>query len=344
MNCANHTEVTASQFCRVCGKPLCASCARDVQGVTYCEQCLAQRLGEVHPPQAAYQPVGTVGTTATLPPPISGGGPNPALAGILAGFFPFGVGAVYTGQYAKGLGHLVTMTLLIWGETVVNNDGLNAVLGVGIAFFYVYQIIDAVKSAHAIRAGLPAPDPFGMGAMFGGWESKAAAGAATSAAFTPAPGVGTPPMYQPQPTQAQRIPTAAILLIALGCLFLFRTTGLFDFDADFVLPLVLIGIGAFILVRRKNAPAGAIDKWGRPMRRSLIGSVVLITLGVLFLVGRMHGPGFDRTWPLLLLAIGAVKLLEVKNPAGWNAGPVAPLQNPPTGEVNPTSSDEVNRG
>ena len=28
----------------------------------------------------------------------SGGGPNPTVAGILSGFFPFGVGAVYTGQ------------------------------------------------------------------------------------------------------------------------------------------------------------------------------------------------------------------------------------------------------
>ena len=42
-------------------------------------------------------------------------GPNPALAGILAGFFPIGVGAVYTGQYAKGLSHLVIMVLLILG-------------------------------------------------------------------------------------------------------------------------------------------------------------------------------------------------------------------------------------
>ena len=339
MNCANHPDVAVSQYCRSCGKPLCASCVRNVQGVAYCEQCLAERLGAVHPPQAASAPY--VAPAVYAGQPVAASGPNPALAGILAGFFPFGVGAVYTGQYAKGLAHLVIMTLMIWGETVSNSDGLGAALGLGLAFFYVYQIIDAVKSAHAIRAGLPAPDPFGLGNMFGGWESKSQAGASASAGT--APGVqGSAGVYT-QP----RIPTAAVILIALGCLFLLRTAGIFDYDEDFIWPVVLIALGVFILIRRKNAPPNAIDRWGRPVRRSLTGSAVLITIGSLILIEHLHGPSFHRTWPLLLLIIGLVRLLDSKNPNAWNAGPmpmppVPPM--PPGTSTDSTTGSEVNRG
>ena len=41
----------------------------------------------------------------------------------------------------------------------------------------------------------------------------------------------------------------------------------------------------------------------------LMAPAVLITLGVLFLVGRLEwGYSFERLWPVLLLVIGAVKL------------------------------------
>jgi hypothetical protein len=45
--------------------------------------------------------------------------------------------------------------------------------------------------------------------------------------------------------------------------------------------------------------------------RSFLGPAILITLGVLFLMGRWNGDyGFGRTWPVLLLVIGAIKLAE----------------------------------
>ena len=38
---------------------------------------------------------------------------------------------------------------------------------------------------------------------------------------------------------------------------------------------------------------------------------ILITLGVLFLIGRWNGDyDFGHTWPVLLLVIGAIKLAE----------------------------------
>src|SRR4029077_12492154 len=151
MNCATHNDIAAVAYCRTCGKPLCANCKRDVKGVIYCENCLAERLQGVQPPAATYQQVVDPGVRGA---PLPASGPNPALAGILAGFFPFGVGAVYTGQYAKGLAHLIIFGLLIAGASASDHGGgseiLGVVCGLGIAFFYVYQIIDSVRSARAL--------------------------------------------------------------------------------------------------------------------------------------------------------------------------------------------------
>src|SRR2546425_9887991 len=111
MNCANHPDAAVAQYCRTCGKPLCANCTRAVHGVTYCESCLAARLEGVQPPQQGMD-------QGLKVPPTPGSGPNPALAGILAGFFPLGVGAVYTREYAKGLGAPVNFAAL---EGVANS-------------------------------------------------------------------------------------------------------------------------------------------------------------------------------------------------------------------------------
>ena len=141
MNCANHPDIEKVAFCRTCGKPLCANCTRSVHGVIYCESCLAARLEGVQPnvapPAAGFVPVSSGGCAGSR-------GPNPALAGVLAGFFPFGVGAVYTGQYAKGLAHLVIFTLLVLGASS-GSEAMGVVCGLGIAGFYFYQIIDAVR-------------------------------------------------------------------------------------------------------------------------------------------------------------------------------------------------------
>ena len=49
MNCANHPDIAPVAYCRTCGKPLCANCTRDVKGVIYCENCLADRLQGIQP-------------------------------------------------------------------------------------------------------------------------------------------------------------------------------------------------------------------------------------------------------------------------------------------------------
>ena len=265
MNCANHPDVANVAFCRTCGKPLCANCTRDVRGVIYCESCLADRLGAV--------PTGTMGVVSSNAPnpAAGGGGPNPALAGILAGFFPFGVGAVYTGQYAKGLAHLLIFTGLIWGLSH-GSGPLEPLLALTLAFFIVYQIIDAVRSAHAVQLGQPAPDPFGLAQAFGAGEK----------------------------VDTSKIPTAAIVLIGLGIIFLLQTTGIFGFGFDVIWPVLLIALGGWLFAKRQGMLGPGRYREGRSWRTgSFVGPAVLVTIGALSLVENAGGPSWDRTWPVL---------------------------------------------
>lgn len=291
------------------------------------------------------------GATRPIPPPPvgSGSGPNPTVAGILAGFFPFGVGAVYTGQYAKGLAHLVILVLLVAGASASDHphgEALGVICGLGIAFFYVYQIIDAVRSAKAIQAAQPVPDPFGLAATFGGGSK----------------------------IETSKIPAGAIVLILLGVLFLLHTMGLTEFGLDRFWPVILIFIGGWMFARnwgllgdqscrtRQISSSGlsiTMCQCARCRTRRIMGPAIVFTIGVLFLLDNLDvgNLGFHRTWPLILLVVGAVKLMQgsasteghvsflSSNPpvAGGPIPPVPP--NPPSPPVPPVApTGEVNRG
>ena len=73
------------------------------------------------------------------------------------------------------------------------------------------------------------------------------------------------------------------------------------------------------------------------MRRpTFVWPVVLITAGVLFLLDEFTRYDFDRTWPILLIAIGLALVAGRSMPAGQVAPQV------PTATAPETSSDKVN--
>jgi hypothetical protein len=302
MNCANHPQNPVAAYCRTCGKPLCSSCTRSVSGVIYCENCLAERVAGTVPPASALQPVPTY---APRVQPV-GSGPHPAVAGVLAGFFPFGVGAVYCGQYAKGLAYLIIFVLLIVGASHSTSDTMGVIFGFSIAGFYFYQLIDAVKSAKAMQAGQPVPDPFGLGTMFSPGERV---------------------------NFSTGVPTGAVVLIGLGVLFLLHNLGIWFLEVDRIWPVFLIALGVWLFVKRR---AGGDNL--RPYR-SITGPAILVTIGVLSLLDNLHGPGWDRTWPVILLVIGVIKLMErgylggTPPPASSPSDTTVPAQQPPS-EVN----------
>ena len=343
MNCANHADASAVAYCRTCGKPLCANCTRPVRGVIYCEDCLGAKMeGTVPPATAGFVPGGanpgtfapttapTAGTIAGAPAPTggSGGGPNPTVAGIL-GAIPFGIGAVYNGQYAKGLAHLGIFALLIAGCNA-NGDVLPAISGVGIAFFVVYQIIDAVRSARAIQAGLPAPDPYGLAATFG---------------------VGAK-------IETSKIPMGAVILILLGVLFLLHTMGFTEYRLDRFWPLILIAVGGWLFARNWGLWGASCKgcQCARCRTRRIMGPAMLLTIGSLFMLENLHVADFGRTWPVILLVIGGIKLLQGSSSIEGHIPPLAPSLNPPEGPYSPAQpappvaptnvapSNEVNHG
>ena len=320
MNCATHNDVAAVAFCRTCGKPLCNQCTRDVRGVIYCESCLAARMEGTAPAAGFVPPVQTVyppaGSASPGPRPPLNTGPNPAVAGILAGFFPIGVGAVYTGQYAKGLSHLVIMVLLILGVSSNLPWYVITVLGILIGFFYVYQIIDAVRSAKAIQMGEPAPDPFGLAATFGAGEKF----------------------------EGTKVPAGAAVLIGLGVIFLLHTAGLFEFGLDRFWPLILIFLGVWLFAKQWGLIGGAVGCQCEHCRtRKLMGPAMLVTLGVLFLLDSVSRVGFGRTWPAILLVIGVVKLMQSNASSSGHVGPLPPGSSglPPNAPPPPAVQSSV---
>lgn len=48
----------------------------------------------------------------------------------------------------------------------------------------------------------------------------------------------------------------------------------------------------------------------RELLRALRGPVMLITLGALLTADRFSGISFTKTWPVLLIVLGVMKLLE----------------------------------
>jgi hypothetical protein len=333
MNCATHNNVAAVAYCRTCGKPLCATCVRDVRGTMFCEHCLAERIAGALPPTPPPPP----GNTSFGTLPAAERLPSPGMAAAL-GFIP-GVGAMYNGQFMKGFIHVMAFVCMIW---MADHFG-PIMVPVFFAYFF-YLVFDAYKTAHAIELGQPLPDPFGLERMFpSGPHHAASSVVARGADVTANPAVPTTPPGA-LPRYRSSVPTGAVILILLGLLFLLHTVGLFEYDISRFWPVILIAFGGWLFARRwgllgEYEGACSCD---RCKMRCIMWPALMVTVGVLFLMDNLHGPGFERTWPLILLVIGAVKLLQSNaSDAGHIGGP--PVL-PPAGTAPPPAPPIDNQG
>jgi hypothetical protein len=167
MDCVNHKDVAATAYCQNCGKALCANCVRNAPGgQVLCEPCSVSW-------QSYQQPF--------IPPPV--GAPNPVAAAVL-GIIP-GVGAMYNGQFFKGLIHVVIFAVLI---SITDHYGI---FGIFIAAWVLYQSFEAYHTAVARRDGQPLPDPLGLNEV-GNWLNLG-----TRTHYPGQPPMGTPPPGAP---------------------------------------------------------------------------------------------------------------------------------------------------
>ncbi len=295
MNCANHPDRERVAFCQNCGKPLCAECERSVGNSIFCEPCYAAReSGAAAPPPPGYGPASgpgaAYGAGAYPPPgPAVPGQPEPAIAALL-GFIP-GVGAMYNGQYAKGIVHLVVFAILV----SLASDA-NGIFGLFVAGWIFYMVIEAHHTARARRDGTPLPNPFGLNDLgerlgFGrAWPSYPPGAPYDPAAQQNQPGAQNPA----QPRTARR--PMALLRSRTGARRRTQPRGSCLLRHPTPVPPV------------PPMPAYPDPNANAPYHRNLpTGAIWLIALGFIFLIG--HAPVFrvfhGRLFgPLLMIAIG----------------------------------------
>lgn len=272
MDCVNHSGVTASAFCQNCGKALCPNCVRTgAQGQILCEPCWM-----------AWQNV----PNPFVAPPA--GAPNPNAAAVL-GLIP-GVGAMYNGQFFKGLIHVVIFAVLI---NITEHYGI---FGIFIGAWVLYQSFEAFHTAKARRDGQPLPDPLGLNEV-GSWLNLGTRpvqqGQPGAAPYNPGPGAPG----QVNPGQANPGP--------MGGAYQSPYTG--QYQAPYQQPPYQSPY---------TPPPGYAEPPVPPVppvpplswrRKEPIGAIVLIGLGLVFLLGQLdifNGRLFEFTWPLLLIGVG----------------------------------------
>jgi hypothetical protein len=238
MNCYQHPDRVAAAYCRSCGRALCVACQRLAEGTVFCaEHAPASAAapseapyGNAPPPFASPQPTPDLGAASANPymgaAPPPGPRPqtfiqtSPGLA-LLLGLIP-GVGAIYNGQYVKGLLHAATFGLL----TSMLSAGAGApgevFLSICTGTFFCYMPLEAYHTARKRQLGLPVDE----------WSSL----------VTPT-------------SLSTTLPVGPILLILVGIVFLLQSLHLLDFEAIARFwPIVLIVAGAVMLYARLKRP------------------------------------------------------------------------------------------
>ena len=232
MNCIIHPERGATAYCRTCGKPMCGECTRSVHGVLYCENCLA--------------------TMVNAAPGLPTNTPSPVLA-ALVGFIP-GLGAIFNGEYIKGIIHIAIFAGIIAMLHNPLSAGMQTFFGVGLGCFCLYMPVEAYRTA---RAKQIAARELLQPAI-----ATAAAGPAVTAVPMAAPLVAAGPdvatttsAFRQQPGKLSPV-TAAVILITLGILLLLANLGLLAGEwFGHWWPAILVGIGVWLLWKRNRESA-----------------------------------------------------------------------------------------
>jgi len=220
MNCQNHVDVPATAYCRACGKPVCDECRRDAFGTVYC----AEHVPAPAPPLSAQAPPapGPGAPPYGMPVPPMGPQASYAYADVSPGLALFlgvipGVGAIYNGQYAKGMVHAI-----VWGVLMSIADsraahGLEPLFVIGVIAWMAYMAFEAYHTARKRRMGEPVDEYSSLIDLRG----------------------------------RHNVPVAGIVLIVLGILLLLHTLDLLDFErVSRYWPVLLIAAGAYLLYGR----------------------------------------------------------------------------------------------
>ncbi len=349
MNCHYHPEVASSAFCQFCGKPLCKDCIRNVGGAVYCEACLAERL----------RAAGTMGAA------FSTGTPHPLLAGLL-GFIP-GVGAMYNGQYAKAIAHVLIFAVL------ASLGDHSSIFGILVAAWVFYQVFDAYQTAMARRDGQPLPNPFGLndiaqrlGIHPHTWVGGAPGAVPPVPPIPPAPPYGSnwEPMPGPSTSAGPGSVPGSVPPAATPGMSGFVPSGgaAYPNQPGYTGQSGYAGQPGYTGQAGYSSQTGYTSQTGYanvpgPMpgqpyppvapfdpytgRRDLpVGAIILIGLGILFLfgsLGLLRGIWIAHLWPLLIIGLGIwIIIRRTRTVTPTAVPPVDPSAVPPGVHSDPT--------
>ena len=192
----NAQNKPVAAYCRVCGAALAENEVRLAQGTIFCAE---------HAPAPEAPP--------PAPAPLAvNPGVSPGLAFVL-GMIP-GVGAIYNGQYAKGIVHVMILGLLISIASSGAAGGLEPLFGLLTAVFWFYMAFEAYHTARRRMLGEPVDEFSSLVELRGG----------------------------------RRTPVMPVVMILLGVLFLLNNLELVRLrDLLRYWPVALIAAGAWML-------------------------------------------------------------------------------------------------
>jgi cell wall-active antibiotic response 4TMS protein YvqF len=213
-------------YCRACGKALDSTNVHNANGTIYCAEHVPS--GNVSNGSSVSDSPYASPYTASAPPPVPRPDVSPGVAFVL-GLIP-GVGAIYNGQYAKGLIHVFILGMLF--TIVGSNDvgGFEPLFGVLIPGFWAYMAFEAYHTAKLRQMGQPVDEFSSL-----------------------VPGHG-----------GSRFPVAPILLIALGVVFLLNNLEIFELRRMLRFwPVMLIALGLYMLYARLAGNSSKVNHDGQ---------------------------------------------------------------------------------
>lgn len=225
MQCPTCLETTVTAFCRNCGKGVCRQCEQDVAGVAHCRDCVDEAVRRTETAATIEASEEEPADAQTLPPPPAPprpsrarhtddpDAPHPGIAGVL-GLVP-GLGAVYNGQYVKGVLHALLFGLAI---AIAASTPIGPAFAPVVAVLYLYMPIEAYRTAQDLRRGEKVDEMSGLvGAIF-------------------------------QPKSGS--PVGGVVVIAVGVLMLLFTLEVLDFrEAIRYWPILIIVLGVWQIYR-----------------------------------------------------------------------------------------------
>jgi hypothetical protein len=217
MNCQNHPDIPATAYCRTCGKAVCEECRRDAYGTVFCaEHAPAQATAAPNPEPETAPPFRGAAARSAGYASFTHSDVSPGLA-LGLGFIP-GVGAIYNGQYAKGLVHAIIFGIIISILDANPGEGAEVIFSFTLVAWIFYMAFEAYHTARKRRAGLPVDEYSGLVNLQGAHSGA---------------------------------PVAGVVLVVLGVILLLHTLHLFDFAyLTRYWPVLLIAAGAYLLYSR----------------------------------------------------------------------------------------------